>query len=95
MGDWLENFPDFKRVQEFASASTYGTVGFSRERFSFVYDLHVRNVSEYFKGRSNDLLLLDICGGEGWEALLISWCCSSCLPFSESQRMDALVATGR
>ena len=24
------------------SASTYGTVGFSRERFSFIYDLHVR-----------------------------------------------------
>ena len=69
MGDWLENFPDFKSMQEFVSASTYGTVGFSRERFSFVYDLHVRNVSEYFKARSNDFLLLDICGGEGWEKL--------------------------
>jgi len=69
MAEWLDNFPNFKRVQEFASASTYGTVGFSRERFSFAYDLHVRNVSDYFKARSNDFLLLDICGGEGWEKL--------------------------
>lgn len=69
MGEWLENFPNFKSMQEFVSASTYGTVGFSRERFSFVYDLHLRNVSEYFKARPNDFLLLDICGGEGWEKL--------------------------
>jgi len=24
---------------------------------------------EYFKGRPDDLLILDICGGDGWEKL--------------------------
>jgi hypothetical protein len=26
-------------------------------------------IREYFKGRSDDLLILDICGGDGWEKL--------------------------
>jgi hypothetical protein len=66
---WWENFPEFKRFHEFASAATYGTIEFSRERFSFVYDTHARNVREYFRERPGDLLVIDICAGEGWEKL--------------------------
>lgn len=66
---WWENFPDFKRFHEFASAATYGAIEFSRERFSFVYDTHARNVRDYFRRRPGDLLVLDICAGEGWEKL--------------------------
>jgi hypothetical protein len=29
----------------------------------------VRDVNEYFSGREDDILYLDICGGEGWESL--------------------------
>nr|MBA3240936.1 hypothetical protein [Acidobacteriota bacterium] len=66
---WWENFPAFKRFHEFASAAAYGTIEFSRERFSFVYDTHARNVGDYFRERPGDLLIIDICGGEGWEKL--------------------------
>jgi hypothetical protein len=66
---WWENFPDFKRFHEFISACTYGTIGFNRERFAWVYDTHLRSVREYFAGRPGDFLEMDICGGEGWERL--------------------------
>lgn len=66
---WWENFPDFKRFHEFISACTYGSIGFSRARFGFVYDTHLRNVREYFADRPEDFLEMDICGGEGWERL--------------------------
>ena len=66
---WWENFPEFKTFHEFASASTYGVIDYSRERFSYVYDTHVANVRAYFKDRPDDLLVIDICAGEGWEKL--------------------------
>jgi hypothetical protein len=66
---WWENFPDFKRAHEFVSACTYGTIAFSRERFGWVYDTHLRNVRAYFAERPDDFLEMDICGGEGWERL--------------------------
>lgn len=69
MAEWLPNFPDFARVHEFASACAYGSIGFHRGRFRFAYDAHLRNVTEYFRGRESDLLVLDVCGGEGWEKL--------------------------
>src|SRR5262249_43501774 len=66
---WWDQFPRFKRFQEFVSAAAYGVVGYNRDRFSFAYDAHVRTVLDYFRGRPDDLLVLDICGGEGWEKL--------------------------
>lgn len=66
---WWERFPDFKRFHEFISACTYGSIGFSRERFGWVYDTHLRNVREHFAGRADDFLEIDICGGAGWERL--------------------------
>jgi hypothetical protein len=59
----------FQRFTEFIVASVYGTTAFNRERFSYVYDAHVRNVLAYFQNRPGDLLVLDICGGQGWETL--------------------------
>src|SRR5687768_16988777 len=60
----------FQAVTDFISAAVYGCIYFNAERFSYVYDLHIRNVQEYFAGRSNDLLILDICGGKGgWTEL--------------------------
>lgn len=66
---WWENFPEFKIFHEFASACTYGVLEYNRERFSFVYDTHVANVRAYFSERPDDLLVMDICAGEGWEKL--------------------------
>src|SRR5262245_32103566 len=69
MMDWWHNDPPFKQFQEFISACEYGMIGFHRDRFSHVYDLHLRNVLAHFEGRPDDLLVIDICGGEGWERL--------------------------
>ncbi len=69
MMGWWDNFPQFRRFHEFISACVYGTLKFNCERFAYVYDTHVRNVREYFKDRPGDLLVIDICGGEGWEKL--------------------------
>lgn len=44
----------------------YQTIKFSRDQFSAVYDLHVKNVKNYFTGRQSQLLILDIASGQGW-----------------------------
>lgn len=50
-------------------AAVYGCINFHRERFSHVYDTHLENVQRYFQNRPRDLLVFDICGGEGWGKL--------------------------
>ncbi|MEO0535928.1 MAG: sulfotransferase family protein [Cyanobacteria bacterium P01_A01_bin.123] len=50
-------------------AIVYGCYEFNHARASYVYDLHHHNVLDYFKARSDDLLVLDICAGEGWSKL--------------------------
>lgn len=57
------------KVRRLFRAATYGCYGFVPERFSWVFDQHVRNVMEYFKDRPEDLLILDVCGGEGFDKL--------------------------
>jgi hypothetical protein len=60
----------FQTFTDFVSAAVYGCIYFNAERFSYAYDLHLRNVREYFANRPNDLLELDICGGgSGWDEL--------------------------
>lgn len=47
----------------------YHSASYNEEYFSILYDNHIRNVKYYFKDRNHDLLIIDICGGEGWEKL--------------------------
>jgi hypothetical protein len=49
--------------------AVYGSYSFNEERFSYVYELHYKNVIEYFKGRPESLLVINICEGEGWNKL--------------------------
>ena len=49
--------------------AVYGSYSFNEARFSYVYDLHYKNVIEYFKDRPESLLIINICEGEGWEKL--------------------------
>lgn len=69
MGEWADRDPQFRRFTEFISACVYGCLDFHRERFAFAYETHLKNVRDYFRHRRNDLLELDICGGEGWSKL--------------------------
>ncbi len=49
--------------------AAYGTYAFNEERLSYVYDLHYKNVIEYFKERPESLLIINIYAGESWENL--------------------------
>lgn len=66
---WWENSPTFKRFHEFVSAAVYGTIYYNEDRFRYVYLQHEKNILEYFKNRPEDLLVIDICAGEGWDKL--------------------------
>ena len=57
------------RMRQFLRAAVYGCYNFDPDRFSHVYDRHVRQVMEYFQDRPDDLLTIDICSGEGFEKL--------------------------
>lgn len=54
---------------ELVGRVTYGTAYFNAALFSRAYDTHIEEVLNYFRGRSRDLLVLDICRGEGWQQL--------------------------
>lgn len=56
-------------MKQFVRAATYGIYRFNRERFSYVYDLHCKNATEYFENRPGSLLSLDITAGQGWAEL--------------------------
>lgn len=66
---WWDNVPRFRAVQEFLGACVYGTIGFDRDRFAWAYETHERNVRHHFRDRPDDLLVLNVCAGEGWERL--------------------------
>jgi len=62
--------PAFRDFCDFINACVYGCTEFNEQRFTYAYDLHLRLVREYFAHRSDDLLVLDICGGApGWAVL--------------------------
>lgn len=47
----------------------YGCTTFNEEKFENGYKIFLSGVFEYFKERPNDLLILDISAGDGWEKL--------------------------
>src|SRR5262249_17577132 len=57
------------RYRSLLQVAMYGMAGFSAARFARVYEAHRRNVEAWFKVRPQDLLVLNVCGGEGWEKL--------------------------
>jgi Sulfotransferase domain len=48
---------------------TYGTSRFDAGRFARAYQAHLAEVTGYFRGRPGDLLVMNICGGDGWPQL--------------------------
>lgn len=47
----------------------YGCTAFDEQRFRDGYDRFVRGVLDYFGDRPDDLLVIDVTAGEGWEKL--------------------------
>jgi sulfotransferase family protein len=66
---WCRCDRQFGRFSEFVATAVYGTMEFDAQRFSSVYDLHERSVRDYFRHRPRDLLVMDICAGDGWNQL--------------------------
>lgn len=64
-----EHEPLRKEFQSFIRTAVYGCIEFNEDRFRYVYETHYNNVIRYFKDRPQDLLVIDICKGEGWDQL--------------------------
>lgn len=66
----LLDFPHKLHRIEFLRIASYGVIERTNpDRMSYVYDLHIKNVCEYFKNRPKDLLIMNIFEGDGWEKL--------------------------
>lgn len=64
--------PDYElkmKIRYFLRSSLYGCYTYSEERLSYAYDVHHRNVREYFNDKPNNLLELNILNGDGWDKL--------------------------
>jgi len=62
--------PAYKAFIDYINACAYGCTSFSAERFSYVYDTHVRLATEYFARRPDDFMVLDIVDGDRrWDTL--------------------------
>jgi hypothetical protein len=47
----------------------YGTLSFDQALFEQAYQRHRYRVKNYFASRQKDLLIVDICAGDGWDKL--------------------------
>ena len=56
------NWPDYKK-------ELFGIDVFDKSTFLTVYDNHQKSIINYFKNRLDDLLIIDIPGGDGWNKL--------------------------
>lgn len=65
---WAGRWPEDKITAKL-HLDLYGGTKFNLLTFKNKYNEHQKNVLFYFKDRREDLLVLDICGGEGWEKL--------------------------
>jgi len=61
--------PEVVATPRLARIEVFGCYTFHRARASYVYDLHYDNALRYFADRPDDLLVMDIPGGDGWDAL--------------------------
>jgi hypothetical protein len=57
------------RMRQFLRSSVFGCYNFIPKRFIWVYERHLRDVQAYFKDRPEDLLIINVCSGEGYEKL--------------------------
>lgn len=74
LDDWLKSMNlhydkrPITKWNSFIRTCAYGCLTFHPERHAIAYQQHTSNVARYFAER-NDLLVLNICEGEGWDQL--------------------------
>lgn len=64
-GAWKEGDDKMKSVV----LDLFGTILFDSSKYEEGYRRHLSGVINYFKKREKDLLVIDICSGEGWNKL--------------------------
>ena len=79
------------RVQHFINREIYGSEHFDPEIWLETYKRHVDSVLDYFADRSMSLLVMDICGGDGWDKICPFLGCAvpSC-PFPHTNDITAV-----
>ena len=61
--------PTYMKVRRLLRASVYGSYKFNRDRMAYVYDLHKKNVLDFFKNKPGSLLVLNIFKKKAWKKL--------------------------
>ncbi len=59
----------YLELRRFLRAAVYGCYGFHAQRFEAAYERHLAAMQQLFAGRPEQLLVLDIAAGEGFERL--------------------------
>lgn len=59
----------FEMSNALVRISIFGSCVFNKEQLIYIFRLHKKNVCEYFKDRPQDLLIMDIDNGDGWDKL--------------------------
>lgn len=60
------NVPVEVAEQRFA---LFGTTTFNTDKFIIAYHKHLVDVLEYFEDKKDKLLIMNVCGGQGWDVL--------------------------
>ena len=66
---WFAKYPGLSPVSKMLFPKLYGCRKFNKDKFSAMYDKHIENVLIYFADRPQDLLVINVCNGDGWEKL--------------------------
>lgn len=76
MESWLEscknhikNVRNYYKWKGYVRKKIYHTIGYSRDMYIKAYQKHINDVKTYFHNRTDDLLILNITKGEGYEKL--------------------------
>ena len=67
--DWPRFDLETRRSKRFIRENIYGTFDFDERSWLEAYERRVKGVLYYFKHRAEDLLVMDIPGGDGWDKL--------------------------
>ena len=78
------------RVQKFINREIYGSEYFDSNIWLDTYNRHVDGVLDYFADRPMSLLVMDICGGDGWDKICPFLGCAD--PFSPFPHTNDITA---
>jgi hypothetical protein len=68
-GNALQHIRDKNPAVAVLHKTLYGSAVRNIRLYTEAHQNHIASVKEYFSNRPNDLLIMNICSGEGWETL--------------------------